>query len=165
MFMPKRSSNTVRKIGLNRENFMLGCGLTAATVMLGMAALAQTQQPQGYVTVLSGVFATGYGETFDNAKLKILPAGSFYTEPANVPHFIEIGESTNTAGERHRSQWAQVRQSARESEIDRRHGPCHARGIGDPPDPPLKERVLNRKPSATVDQGAGRSPLPCAIHS
>jgi quercetin dioxygenase-like cupin family protein len=42
------------------------------------------------VTVLSGVFATGYGETYDPAKLKILPAGSFYTEPANVPHYIEI---------------------------------------------------------------------------
>jgi quercetin dioxygenase-like cupin family protein len=46
------------------------------------------------VTVLSGVFATGYGETFDTAKLKILPAGSFYTEPANVPHYIEIEDDT-----------------------------------------------------------------------
>ena len=46
------------------------------------------------VTILSGVYATGYGETFDSAKLKILPAGSFYTEPANVPHFIEIEEDT-----------------------------------------------------------------------
>ena len=46
------------------------------------------------VTIISGVFATGYGETFDNAKLKILPAGSFYTEPANVPHYIEIEEDT-----------------------------------------------------------------------
>jgi quercetin dioxygenase-like cupin family protein len=46
------------------------------------------------VTILSGVFATGYGETFDNAKLKVLPAGSFYTEPANVPHYIEIEEDT-----------------------------------------------------------------------
>jgi quercetin dioxygenase-like cupin family protein len=44
------------------------------------------------VTILSGLFATGYGETFDEAKLKILPAGSFYTEPANVPHYIEIKE-------------------------------------------------------------------------
>ena len=42
------------------------------------------------VTVLSGTFATGYGETFDAGKLKILPAGSFYTEPANVPHFIQV---------------------------------------------------------------------------
>ena len=29
---------------------------------------------------------------FDPAKLKVLPAGSFYTEPANVPHYIEIKE-------------------------------------------------------------------------
>ena len=46
------------------------------------------------VTILSGVYATGYGETFDSARLKILPAGSFYTEPANVSHFIEIEEDT-----------------------------------------------------------------------
>jgi quercetin dioxygenase-like cupin family protein len=46
------------------------------------------------VTIISGVYATGYGETFDSAKLKILPAGSFYTEPANIPHFIEIEEDT-----------------------------------------------------------------------
>jgi len=46
------------------------------------------------VTIVSGVYATGYGETFDMAKLKILPAGSFYTEPANLPHFIEIEEDT-----------------------------------------------------------------------
>jgi len=46
------------------------------------------------VTVLSGMFATGYGETFDADKLKILPAGSFYTEPANVPLYIDIKEET-----------------------------------------------------------------------
>lgn len=44
------------------------------------------------VTILSGLFATGYGEKFDSANLKLLPAGSFYTEPANVPHYIEIKE-------------------------------------------------------------------------
>jgi quercetin dioxygenase-like cupin family protein len=46
------------------------------------------------VTILSGIFATGYGEAFDDAKLKVLPAGSFYTEPANLAHFIEIKEDT-----------------------------------------------------------------------
>ena len=46
------------------------------------------------VTILSGTFATGYGERFDPASLKILPAGSFYTEPANMPHYIEIKEDT-----------------------------------------------------------------------
>jgi len=44
------------------------------------------------VTIISGVFATGYGKTFDASNLKVLPAGSFYTEPANVPHYIEIKE-------------------------------------------------------------------------
>jgi quercetin dioxygenase-like cupin family protein len=40
------------------------------------------------VTILSGTYLTGYGSTFDERLLKALPAGSFYTEPANVPHFI-----------------------------------------------------------------------------
>jgi quercetin dioxygenase-like cupin family protein len=42
------------------------------------------------VTILSGIYSTGYGERFDPANLKVLPAGSFYTEPANMPHYIEI---------------------------------------------------------------------------
>lgn len=40
------------------------------------------------VTILSGTYLTGYGSTFDPKALKELPAGSFYTEPATVPHFI-----------------------------------------------------------------------------
>jgi quercetin dioxygenase-like cupin family protein len=44
------------------------------------------------VTILSGTFYTGYGERWDNASLKELPAGSFYTEPANLAHFIEVRE-------------------------------------------------------------------------
>jgi quercetin dioxygenase-like cupin family protein len=46
------------------------------------------------VTVLSGLLATGYGEKFDADQLTVLPAGSFYTEPKNVPHYIEIKEDT-----------------------------------------------------------------------
>ena len=41
------------------------------------------------VTILSGTWLTGYGETFDPAVLKELPAGSFYTKPANLPHFLQ----------------------------------------------------------------------------
>jgi hypothetical protein len=44
------------------------------------------------VTILSGTWYTGYGETFDAAALKALPAGSFYTEPANLAHFVEVRE-------------------------------------------------------------------------
>lgn len=60
----------------------------------GLRIAPHTHPDSREVTILSGVFATGYGETFDRAKLKMLPAGSFYTEPANVPHFIEIQEDT-----------------------------------------------------------------------
>ena len=44
------------------------------------------------VTILSGTWYTGYGEKFVQATLKALPAGSFYTEPANVAHFVEVRE-------------------------------------------------------------------------
>jgi quercetin dioxygenase-like cupin family protein len=60
----------------------------------GFRIAPHTHPDSREVTVLSGVFATGYGESFDATKLKILPAGSFYTEPANVPHYIEIKEET-----------------------------------------------------------------------
>jgi quercetin dioxygenase-like cupin family protein len=43
-------------------------------------------------TIISGTWYVGYGDRFDLAKLKMLPAGSFYTEPANVNHFSQIKE-------------------------------------------------------------------------
>jgi quercetin dioxygenase-like cupin family protein len=45
------------------------------------------------VTILSGTWYTGYGEQADPALLKALPAGSFYTEPANLPHFVEVHDT------------------------------------------------------------------------
>jgi len=60
----------------------------------GLKIAPHTHPDSREVTILSGVFATGYRETLDSAKLKVLPAGSFYTEPANVPHYIEIEEDT-----------------------------------------------------------------------
>jgi len=44
------------------------------------------------VTILSGTWYTGYGERFDEAALKALPAGSVHTEPANGAHFVEVRE-------------------------------------------------------------------------
>jgi quercetin dioxygenase-like cupin family protein len=38
-------------------------------------------------TVLRGTWHFGFGTKFDKAKLKTLPVGSVYTEPANEPHF------------------------------------------------------------------------------
>ena len=58
----------------------------------GFKIAPHTHPDSREVTILSGIFSTGYGEKFDAANLKILPAGSFYTEPANIPHYIEIKE-------------------------------------------------------------------------
>src|SRR5215470_20451423 len=38
-------------------------------------------------TVLQGTWHFGFGGQFDKEKLKTLPVGSVYTEPANAPHF------------------------------------------------------------------------------
>ncbi|MEE9910106.1 MAG: cupin domain-containing protein [Deltaproteobacteria bacterium] len=39
------------------------------------------------VTVLSGTIYLGYGKTFEEKKMKALPPGSIWTEPANQPHY------------------------------------------------------------------------------
>ena len=39
------------------------------------------------VTVLYGTIYLGYGKEFDEKKMKAMPAGSVWTEPANQPHF------------------------------------------------------------------------------
>jgi quercetin dioxygenase-like cupin family protein len=38
-------------------------------------------------TVVSGTWYFGYGATFNEKALKMLPPGSFYTEPPNTNHF------------------------------------------------------------------------------
>jgi len=38
-------------------------------------------------TIISGTWYIGWGNKFDETKLKALPPGSFYTEPANASHF------------------------------------------------------------------------------
>ena len=38
-------------------------------------------------TVVSGTWYFGYGKQFNEAALKALPAGSFYTEPPGAAHF------------------------------------------------------------------------------
>ncbi|MBC7932355.1 MAG: cupin domain-containing protein [Rubrivivax sp.] len=44
-------------------------------------------------TVISGTWYFGYGDRFNERKLKSLPPGSFYTEPPNEPHFARTGDT------------------------------------------------------------------------
>jgi pimeloyl-ACP methyl ester carboxylesterase/uncharacterized RmlC-like cupin family protein len=66
------------------------------TIMLRVPAhtkiAAHSHQDDRIATVISGTWHIGYGEKFDEGKLKALPPGSFYTEPPSVAHFAETGD-------------------------------------------------------------------------
>jgi quercetin dioxygenase-like cupin family protein len=47
-----------------------------------------------HVTVLSGNFQVGMGETFDAGKLTTLPAGTFGMIPAGMRHFAQTEGAT-----------------------------------------------------------------------
>jgi pimeloyl-ACP methyl ester carboxylesterase/quercetin dioxygenase-like cupin family protein len=67
------------------------------TIMLRVPAhtriAAHSHRDDRVATVISGTWHIGYGEEFDETKLKALPPGSYYTEPPGVAHFAETGES------------------------------------------------------------------------
>ena len=55
--------------------------------------LAHDHPDDRVATVVSGTWMFGYGEDFNEQKLKALTPGSFYTEPAGVAHFAQTAES------------------------------------------------------------------------
>ena len=56
----------------------------------GMAAV---HRPDG-LTVISGTFHLGMGDTFDAAKAEALPAGTYGTWPAGMKHFVHAKGET-----------------------------------------------------------------------
>lgn len=66
------------------------------TIMLRVPAhtqiAAHSHQDDRVATVVSGTWRIGYGDQFDELKLKALPPGSFYTEPPGENHFAETGD-------------------------------------------------------------------------
>src|ERR1700726_3480760 len=66
------------------------------TIMLRVRAhtriAAHSHRDDRVATVISGTWRIGYGDHFDETKLKALPAGSFYTEPPGHAHFAETGD-------------------------------------------------------------------------
>ena len=67
------------------------------TIMLRVAAhtqiAAHSHRDDRVATVVSGTWHIGYGDKFDESKLRALPPGSFYTEPPGRNHFAETGRS------------------------------------------------------------------------
>ncbi|MEX2551561.1 MAG: cupin domain-containing protein [Actinomycetota bacterium] len=47
-----------------------------------------------HVTVLSGVFKLGHGDTFDESAMEAIPAGSYVVMPPNTNHFVQISGET-----------------------------------------------------------------------
>ena len=69
-------------------------GLYALLLRAGpnIRALSHAHQDDRVATVISGMWYLGYGDTFDEARLKELPPGSFYTEPPGSNHFAMTKE-------------------------------------------------------------------------
>ncbi len=56
-----------------------------------MRIAAHSHRDDRTAVVVSGVWRFGYGRKADEALVKILPPGSFYSEPAGVDHFAMTG--------------------------------------------------------------------------
>jgi uncharacterized RmlC-like cupin family protein len=52
---------------------------------------AHVHRDERSAVVVSGHWSIGYGDRFDASALKVLPPGSFYTEPGEAPHFARTG--------------------------------------------------------------------------
>src|SRR5258708_18865616 len=61
------------------------------TIPANVRIQAHTHPDDRVATVISGTWYIGYDVKFDDAKLKPLIAGSFYTEPPSVAHFAKTG--------------------------------------------------------------------------
>lgn len=56
-----------------------------------LKVLPHTHPEDRLVAVLSGTLHFGFGERFDPDRMRALPAGSFFIEPARTPHFALVG--------------------------------------------------------------------------
>jgi quercetin dioxygenase-like cupin family protein len=60
----------------------------------GYSVAPHTHPVDEVITVISGTFALGMGETADQRKAQPLPAGSFFALPPGMAHYVFIDEET-----------------------------------------------------------------------
>ena len=82
---PPGASRTITLFGNPRAE---GLYVTRTLIPKGTQTIPHTHPDSRTVTVLSGVCYYGRGEVFDESRVVAFPPGSFFTEPAGVPHFI-----------------------------------------------------------------------------
>jgi quercetin dioxygenase-like cupin family protein len=83
---------TVLPSGISRayvagDDKKLGAYAYVSRIPAGLKLMPHWHPDDRVVTVLSGTMRVGYGEQFDEAAMKELPAGSFWTEPAKQAHY------------------------------------------------------------------------------
>ena len=83
--------NGIQTRTLKGDASKLGMYTIQLTIPAGVRIQAHTHPDDRVATVISGTWYIGYGAKFDEAKLKALTAGSFYTEPPSVAHFAKTG--------------------------------------------------------------------------
>ena len=65
-----------------------GLYVSRTLIPKGVQTIPHCHPDSRTVTVISGVCFYGHGEEFDESRMIPMPPGSFFTEPAGVPHFI-----------------------------------------------------------------------------
>jgi quercetin dioxygenase-like cupin family protein len=71
-----------------------GAWVDRVKIPAGARVLAHTHPQDELVTVIEGTWYVGEGKSFDAAKLKGYPAGSFIVIPAGTPHFVAANDGT-----------------------------------------------------------------------
>ena len=86
----------IRTTVLAGEPSLSGPYTIALQVPANTHIAAHTHRDERSAVVVSGTWNFGFGSVANDGALKALPPGSFYTEPAGVPHFARTGAEAAT---------------------------------------------------------------------
>jgi mannose-6-phosphate isomerase-like protein (cupin superfamily) len=86
----RRQSPDVFYAGIYGDPAKAGPYAFRVRAQAGHSLPPHTHPDERTVTVLSGTYWSGVGESYDESRLVAFPAGSFYVIPAGVPHFSAV---------------------------------------------------------------------------
>jgi hypothetical protein len=91
-WVQRRASPDVFYAGIYSDPAKPGPYAFRVRAQAGHRLAPHTHPDERTVTVLSGTYWSGVGETFAEDSLRAFPAGSFYVIPAGLPHFSAVLE-------------------------------------------------------------------------
>jgi quercetin dioxygenase-like cupin family protein len=91
-WVQRRASPDVFYAGIYSDPAKPGPYAFRVRAQAGHRLAPHTHPDERTVTVLSGTYWSGVGETFAEGALRAFPAGSFYVIPAGLPHFSAVLE-------------------------------------------------------------------------